>query len=356
MRNAQRAGAVAMVLILAVGGFAQPTWALQKTAEKTVGPFTGTVVDAAGKPVAGATIWLAGFAQPREVDAVPRHTDLHLVATTKSDAKGRFQFAEVKRVGTAERAWPFFLSARDSQGRIGGQVHRYTQRVDMTSAKLYQDMQLMVQEVKDYRGRLIDTAGQPIAKARIRPESYSLQQPAEKFYTSSAFPPPLKDELSVETGADGTFTIHNLPVQGQVTLTILAAGFGKPLATLNLKKSAAIQIGRAGTVRGSVVCETDPRAAAGIRIQLNVSPFLGQTGPRRMESDCQVSYVDSEVTQKDGTFRFDNVPPGPCSLWPQMPETSPYYVENVDRLDVRSGATTSVSLVLKLAVKVQGRV
>ena len=212
-----------------------PTFGQEKIAKKTVGPFTGTVVDATGKPVAGATVWLLGYAgDPRDFGS---RADFHIVAETKSDEKGGFQMAEQKRDDPTASPMPFLVTARDSQGRIGGQTRVYSQAVANSPDAPYRDMRLELHEVKDYHGRLVDTEGGPIAKARIRPEGCSLNNPAAKSYSSCVFPSHLNDELATETDADGSFTIRKLPLRGQLSLTIRAEGFGKPRATINLEKS-----------------------------------------------------------------------------------------------------------------------
>ena len=58
-----------------------------KAAGKTVGPFVGTVVDTAGKPVAGAKVWLVSGNSLG---------DSHIVTETTADQQGRFRIAKTK--------------------------------------------------------------------------------------------------------------------------------------------------------------------------------------------------------------------------------------------------------------------
>jgi len=188
MRYSRRAARVAASLAgLALAVSALPILADQ-TAGKTVGPFTGTVVDAAGKPVAGATVWLLTRDDSGKSN---------VVAETASDEKGRFRIAEVSRDDSSGAPRPLMLTARDSQGRIGGQVRSFSSGPPVPEARStqFRDMQIALQDVKDYRGRLTDTSGQPMAKAGIRVESCwfdRFEPSAGKSYAPFTFPPSLR--------------------------------------------------------------------------------------------------------------------------------------------------------------------
>lgn len=324
----------------------QPTPSMQ---EHTIESITGNVVDMERKPVAGATVWLLFLGNnPRTPSPSPP-----VIAQAESNEKGQFHVKSVKWTpppGFARRypalfershGFPSFLIAvaRDSLGRIGGQVYKPN---DPGSRD-----QIQLQNSKDYHGRLVDTSGQPIAGARIIPEGFRHEYASFRhstnpfpFMMSFPFPPALQVERTVKTNARGAFTIRNLPVRGEISLSILAEGFGKQSGVFNLEKQAMIKIGRAGTVQGSLTCEKDPKAAAGVRLGL----FLRS---RPLLFSSSVLYCDVGVTQGDGTFRLENVPPGPCQVCPQLPDASPYYAEDSDLVEVKSDETTTVSLTLQ---------
>lgn len=173
-------------------------------AEKTVGPFSGAVVDAAEKPVAGAKVWLLGGSLPNSIRAL---------AQTVSGENGRFQFEKVKYEIPSERGEPVLFLARDAGGRIGG-ADRFQQGPNNAQPK---ELQLKLQEVKDCRGRLTDASGQPITKAKIRPMFWSYEHREERFFGQELFfiHADLGNELAAETDAGGDFTLRNVPAMGR---------------------------------------------------------------------------------------------------------------------------------------------
>ena len=124
-------------------------------------------------------------------------------------------------------------------------------------------------------------------------------------------------------------------------------------ASWKLDKPANLQLGRVGSIQGSVACAQNPKAAAEIKLQLE--PDWRSRGAR--DSRCRLSIYRAEgATKKDGSFQFGNVPPGNYVVRPELPETSPYYSESAGAVEVKSGETATVSLTLKPAVKLQGKV
>ena len=143
----------ATLILVIVGVLALPTFGQEKAAERTIGPFKGIVVDPAGKPAAGATVWVVNRSA---------RGDSHIVARATADEQGRFGIAEIKW-DTAAQGGPFpELIARDSQHRIGGQLRYSRPRIEPPTA----EARLKLQDVKEYRGRLTDTAGEPIPVPR----------------------------------------------------------------------------------------------------------------------------------------------------------------------------------------------
>ena len=81
-------------------------------AASNVGPVSGVVVDPAGKPAAGAKVWLVS------VDVYFFHAPQTLAEAT-TDEKGKFQLPAVKWKRSNPNAPPPMLAARDAQGRLG---------------------------------------------------------------------------------------------------------------------------------------------------------------------------------------------------------------------------------------------
>ncbi|MGD0518901.1 MAG: carboxypeptidase regulatory-like domain-containing protein [Thermoguttaceae bacterium] len=310
-------------------------------AEKTVGPFLGTVVDSAEKPVAGAKVWLQGGRSYPD--------GLQVLAQTTSDEKGRFQLEKVKYENPPNRGVGITFLARDAKGRMGGS-HSIGQTPLNAQSK---EMQIKLQEVKDCQGRLIDASGQPIAKAKIRPTAWDYIRRDGNFRQEIFFiHTDLGNELAAETGADGSFTLRNVPAIGRINAKISAKGFGEPYAMWNVQKPPTFQIAPVGAVRGAVTCSKDNGAAAGVKLRLQ----QGADGERYIEADSMVTYFAEGESQKDGAFDFDQVPPGKYSVNIELADDSAYYYDGKGLVEVKSGETANVSLELKPAVKLQGKV
>ncbi len=318
--------------------------AADKPVEQIVGPFTGTVVDSADTPVAGATVWLIGGVQD----------DPHIVAQTTSDGKGRFQIAKQIWPIPSSRsryALPTMLAARDSSGRIGGSPYADYRR--RSADNVLTDFRIKLQDVKDCHGCLVDMSGQAIAQATVRPTQWFMEYTAGEAVQQLIYlPGGWAKELTVETGLDGRFTLHNWPTVGRLDAKIRAEGFGEPGAGWKLDKSANIQLGRVGSVQGTVRCDQNPKAVAEIGLQLEPD----WQSRRTRGDEVVLFYRAAGVTNSNGAFQFRNVPPGKYVVKPELADTSPYYNESSDPIELKSKETATVSLALKPAVKLQGKV
>jgi protocatechuate 3,4-dioxygenase beta subunit len=346
MQCVKKACAAAAVLVLVIlGAVVLPARGQEKAAEKakketTVGPFAGTVVDPAGKPVAGATVYLLKR----------KDEDTHIVRQIIADKQGRFRFDAIKVGDSAEEQTAFAVVARDDQRRIGGQIQHFRREPGASTP----DYQIQLLEPKDYRSRLTTTAGQPIARATVRPIGWSQVNNEVGYYRHVSFPVEWEKDYAAETASDGTFTIRGVPATGMISLAIQAEGFGKAWANLNLEKSLTVRLARPGKVHGSVTCEKDPKAAAGIKIRIYVSSD-DQMRRGGSQPDSTVYSSHNGVTRPDGSFEFDGLQPGTCRLWPQLPEAAPYYLDGVSPLEVKSGEIATVAIHLKPATKLQGK-
>jgi hypothetical protein len=341
--RASLAPLLAVLGLTLIGLFNSAALGQEVPVAKTVGPFVGTVVDAAGKPVTGVTVWL--------VSGNPLG-DSQIVTQTTTNQQGRFRIAERKWEGSAEGI-PFpALVARDPLRRIGGQIQRSRGDAKPSPA----EFQLRPREVKEYRGRLVDASGRPIAKASIRPRSFAQTRGEDGDYSNIFFPVEWEKELTAESGADGAFTIREFPSDGALFVSIRAEGYGRLHAELNLEKPATIALARPGTLRGSATGDKNSEAARGIKIRVYGSSARNEPDGSPVQTDSRVWYNESSVTAKDGSFQFENVLPGTCNLQIQLPEALPFYLDDLRPVQVKSAGTTVILLKLKPAVTVRGKV
>jgi protocatechuate 3,4-dioxygenase beta subunit len=314
-----------------------------KEKERTVGPFTGRVVDAAGAPVAKATVWLIGGS----------HDAPRIVAETTSDEKGQFHIAE-QAWSMCTRSQPTLytmLAARDSAGRIGGSTYR--PRSEVPEGVSPKEFRIKLHSVKDFPGRLTDRSGQPIAGAKIRPMTWSCDyNREEQTQYLIHLPARFAEQWTTETGADGRFTLRNLPTVGSIGVRISAEGFGQPRASWKLDAPMTLQLGRVGGIQGAVTCQHDPKAAAEIKLRLST-----EWSARKVREEASYLYYSADaVTKKDGSFRFENVPPGKYSVLPELFDTPMYYSDDGGPTEVRPGETAHASIALKQAARLKGRV
>jgi hypothetical protein len=114
------------------------------------------------------------------------------------------------------------LLARDVRGRLGWSQSFY----ERTFAD--QRLRIKLLDVGDGRGRVVDAAGAPIAKARLTLLFLTRDAAPGAYGETTNLTPELAKDYGAETGADGFFTIGKLPTQASIMANVSAPGFGMP--------------------------------------------------------------------------------------------------------------------------------
>ncbi len=304
---------------------------------------SGTIVIPGGKPAAGATVWLIKSRYERDYR-------FRLLAKSTTDKGGRFAFAglDLKAVFDFQGDFPYLL-ARDGQGRLGWSPTLWPNNWVEAMHKI----QLL--DPGEVRGRVVDGAGTPIARARIAPWSLDIPLLHPRYTGQGMLFPELAREYETETAADGTFVLRRLPPRGSIWATVSAPGFGSPRVQWKVAEPVTIRLERAGSIRGAITGVKDLKATAGLTL-----PLQWQSPGRKDKADsAPVSFWGrGEATARaDGTFQFDDVPPGKYTITPRLPPTLPFYAEPLAAFEVKpGGAVTGVALALRPAVAVRGRV
>jgi protocatechuate 3,4-dioxygenase beta subunit len=166
-------------------------------------------------------------------------------------------------------------------------------------------------------------------------------------------PQELAAEDTTKTDGKGGFVLQSIPAQGGVTARLRAAGFGSPWISFDSGQPVSIRLERAGSVAGALTGTVDKKAAAGVKLTIR-----RQLPPRPSDRDLfELIYFGDAMSQPDGTFRFEQVPPGRYVIHPAVDETLPYYAEPTVEFEVKPGsAITGLSIPLRPAVPVRGRV
>jgi len=200
----------------------------------------GKVVDQQGKPVAGASV-----AAGRGVSARLDRGSLMALGSrrTRTDEQGRFRLEGLPRTDQ------LYLDARladESRGRVS--------LPDPAGRAILPDVEIAIERPSRITGKLLDAAGQPVARAGLRVdfgESGPGRRRLSSFYVTA-------DDLKI--GAKGDFTVERVP-SGTGTIEILPEGFKRHeiedarLAPGETFDAGTITLDRGHTVRGRVTGE-----------------------------------------------------------------------------------------------------
>jgi protocatechuate 3,4-dioxygenase beta subunit len=280
--------------------------------------YAGTVVDAQGRPVAGATVdCYYSPAQSRSAfwgaDEPPEFKQQLL-----ADSNGAFVVSSspgttlvvVKKAGFAP-VW-----------------HNWTPGSEAPHPSL------VMAPPTTLAGTVLDENARPVAGARVWVSDATLGEPN----TREAWDNPLggkaaRDCFSATTDAQGLFRIENFPPGAQAGLS--ASKDGKAQQKKNGmwdfhsgQKDIELVLGPAGNIEGKVIVEETGRPLAGVKIQI-----MSTTGSGRL--------TEPVVSGSDGTFRIPDVEPAVYNIMPTVSGSVPDWVPaDVSQLvTVRAGKT-----------------
>jgi len=305
------------------------------------GTISGRIIDPAGKPASGADVWLV---------AGTFYGESKLLQKAVADAGGRFTFPATKLEFPDASPWLPCLVARDARGNIGGTSPLWRERGEPPR----QDIVVKLIEVRNYQGRLADASGRAIARATIRPHVLMPGDDRQSRESTIVYLfPELVAGLAVQSDADGKFLLRGVPAKGGIESLVTASGFGSPRVYWVLSESVTIQLDRPGSIEGKVTCPGDPKVVGAVKVRLTTQPDRDR--PR--DPKFVVSDSGDAMTQQDGSFRFQDVPPGKYSILAQIDHGLPYYVEVSNTIDVRPGApATGITIPFERAIAVRGKV
>jgi hypothetical protein len=266
----------------------------------------GSIYDlATSKPLPNASV---AVQKPTVVKGV---VEYETTASAQSDAQGRFRFEKVPsgtyRVSISASGYAALATSHNLLVADGYQ--------------LLDDVELAPQATVS--GSVLDETGQPIAGADVRladilamnGQSYSCVAPAQA-YTDSA----------------GVFHISGVPVGFGRVICFARGYFAKAGEVQSIPaKDITIRAVQTGTIEGRVLGGAGPGG--------NINVSIEQKGERKAGN-----WGGAMQVKPDGTFQFDNVPPGTyvLSTRPLLPgvPTDP----NAKTVEVVAGQTATVEL------------
>ncbi len=278
-------------------------------AEARGGSVTGRVLDASGKPVAGAKVQWTAYRSDAEVlldETLGR--DPAVLGETSADAEGRFRIVLDKPgVSVALRV--------QAQGHTPA---RFAGPFDSSEENALFDVPLTA--AQPMSGKVVDEAGKPVGGARVFVVS-----------TEGALEGDSRSIAVARAGADGAFAVPDAP-EGARVVVARAPDFNPAnRIQLEAKSEERISLQHGGSVRG-LVTDTAGKPAAGVIV--TTDDAAAQTGA-------------------DGKFRLTGLPAGGIHLQALWKDDS---AARKDGVRVRKGEEVEANLKLKPGAAISGTV
>jgi hypothetical protein len=240
----------------------------------------GRVVDPAGSPVAGATIWIAELGDWPSFGIERAH----------SDPAGRFHCSLLERAKWIS-AW--------APGYAPAPAVRYDEHAHDGHAEI--ELQLLDRCGRVF-GSAFDDAGRPVARAFVEVCGPWGQPRTLRDGTFGEQPPARR----TRTRSDGGFDVTSAPLGSAVHLVVRAPGLAPawkqfPL-TANEERRIDVTLSAGGRLFGTLRTEDDQPLAG---VEVRVGPPDGVPEPR---SDVLDSFTRSDEA---GGFELDHLPAGP---------------------------------------------
>jgi RNA polymerase sigma factor (sigma-70 family) len=298
----------------------------------------GRVIDKAGTAVADVQVWAIGG---RVVEPVT-------VARATTDRQGRYVLpgAWAHKAAKALGDQRLGVFARAPDGRVGWLTNYGREEL------VRQGGEIELQPVSEVRGRVTDQDVRPITGATIATEGF--WKPTESgFRELMELVPETAAAYAAHTAADGSFALKAIPQGSLVEVKITPQGREPARVSWNTAQPAVITLDhRLGRIKGRL----KPTDAGGFTGEMLVRVSLD--GPRGKSAPGPVTlrYNAGMNVSKDGSFRFDGLPPGHYELSASSEKDAPFIAKAVGDIEVAPNGEATVEVPLDRLVTVTGRV
>ena len=255
---------------------------------------SGTVVDGAGSPVAGATV--AGYQYPTRPGA--GMLDLEGGQKSVTDGQGAFELKTFQGQGIVLVTKAGFAPV----WRTAFAASPETQKIVLTAPSAL-------------AGVVVDAAGRPVADAEVWVSTALTKAPNGNFQQNFLFGKVARGLFFTRTSAAGAFRIANFPADAQATLAVTKSGqvlhpTGNSTRYDQLPFHAGqtditLTLDPAGSVTGKVVVRGTGQPLASVMVVIYLAtPGMGFFPPDQ----------DAIVSAADGSFQIPNLPAGAFML------------------------------------------
>ncbi len=287
-------------------------------------PLTGTVVDGQGRPVAGASVWLADTIATREGPDV--------LAGAETDEQGRFRLDRADDLAGRGAIWSPTLWAYKPGARVASvEFKRKVPAAD-------EPVKLVLGPPASTTLRILRADGQPAMGARAKPVPISLKAPRP--------PDKLLDRLAVTADAEGRVTLEGFDPAELQGADVAVEGQVDQFLPIDADEGT-VTIRATGRLKVRVVAD-DPKAVQGWKVTVTIRPAeAGYRGPYATQ------WAD-EVTGADGRADYPPLVYGSLFWNIEPPAGSDYLAAKLPSQRIAAGATAEVEIPIRRGVRVEG--
>jgi protocatechuate 3,4-dioxygenase beta subunit len=252
--------------------------------------FSGTVVDAQGQPVAGATVDC--YQYPTRMNSGPM--DLEAKQHVTTDGQGAFEFPMfngmglvlVKKAGLAPGWRNWYVTPQEPQ-------------------------KIVLNASSTLAGTVVDEAGQPVADAEVWVAAALNKSTMDMGQPNFVFGKTARELFSARTSADGKFRIDNFPADAQATLAVKKTGKAQRQSTSSIRydelpfragqTDITLTLDPAGSVSGKITVRGTGQPLANVAVGLE---------PVTQGMSYLAFNQETTVSAADGSFQISGVPAG----------------------------------------------